>query len=60
MREHSYSLLNHMLAQKMKQTELLERIARKRMMPIQPMADAESEDSNLQPLTSMGGTRIHG
>lgn len=60
MSEHSYHLLNHVLSQKMKQTELLERIARQQTMPIQAMADAESKDPNLQPLNSMAGTRVYG
>jgi hypothetical protein len=55
MNEHSNSLLSQILAEQIKQTALLERMADQQLMLIQAMAD-EPEDADALPMTYMDGT----
>lgn len=55
MNEHSNSLLSQILAEQIKQTALLERMAEQQVMLIQAMAD-EPEDPDALPMTYMDGT----
>ncbi|WP_237881840.1 hypothetical protein [Pseudomonas sp. PGPR40] len=50
------SLLEQMLIEQRKQTELLTQIANNQIVLIQAMAETEPEDSDAQPLTYMDGT----
>ncbi|NBA95518.1 hypothetical protein [Pseudomonas sp. R5(2019)] len=56
MNEHANSLLESMLAEQVKQTELLQQIASNQVLLIQALAESEPEDPEAQPLTYMDGT----
>lgn len=61
MSEHATSLLEQMLAEQVKQTELLQQIARNQVVLIQALAEEQvDQDPDAQPMTYMDGTPIHG
>ncbi|MCF5709590.1 hypothetical protein GIV19_20225 [Pseudomonas syringae] len=63
MTEHSNSLLSQILAEQMKQTQLLQnqtdllqRMAEQQVMLIDALADSDPEDPDAAPLTYLDGT----
>ncbi|PBP76137.1 hypothetical protein CCL15_01945 [Pseudomonas syringae] len=63
MNEHSNSLLSQILAEQMKQTELLQsqtellqRMAEQQMLLIDALSEEEPEDPDTQPRTYLDGT----
>lgn len=57
MSEQVVSLLSQMLAEQVKQTQILERMAEQQLMLIQAMAE-ETEDPDDQPLRYMDGSLV--
>ncbi len=67
MNEHSNSLLSQILAEQMKQTQLLQsqtdllqRMAEQQLTLIDALADSEPEDPDAEPTHYMDGTLIPG
>ncbi|WP_460384637.1 hypothetical protein [Pseudomonas amygdali] len=56
MNEHSNSLLSQILAEQMKQTQLLQRMAEQQALLIDALSEEEPEDPDAQPLTYLDGT----
>lgn len=56
MSEHATSLLEQMLIEQQKQTELLKQIANNQMVLIQALAEDQGEDHDAMPLTYMDGS----
>lgn len=56
MNEHSNSLLSQILAEQIKQTALLERMAEQQLMLINALASDEQDDPDHEPTTYMDGT----
>ncbi|MEJ8867263.1 hypothetical protein [Pseudomonas jessenii] len=56
MSEPATSLLEQMLIEQQKQTELLRQIANNQMVLIQALAEDQGEDSDTLPLTYMDGS----
>lgn len=56
MNEHSNSLLSQILAQQMKQYELLQRMAEQQTLLIDALSEEEPEDPDSQPRTYLDGT----
>ncbi|WP_346400754.1 hypothetical protein [Pseudomonas syringae] len=56
MNEHSNSLLSQILAEQMKQYELLQRMAEQQTLLIDALSEEEPEDPDTQPLTYLDGT----
>ncbi|RMR06601.1 hypothetical protein [Pseudomonas syringae group genomosp. 7] len=60
MNEHSNSLLSLILAEQMKQTELLRLMTEQQMMLINALSEEEQADPEAEPTTYMDGTPILG
>ncbi|WP_317002363.1 hypothetical protein RYH72_003034 [Pseudomonas syringae pv. actinidiae] len=60
MNEHSNSLLSQILAEQVKQTQLLQRMAEQQMLLINALSEEEQDDPDAEPATYMDGTRILG
>jgi hypothetical protein len=56
MSEHATSLLEQMLIEQQRQTELLKQIANNQMVLIQALAEDQGEDHDTMPLTYMDGS----
>ncbi|KTC60177.1 hypothetical protein [Pseudomonas savastanoi] len=56
MNEHSNSLLSQILAEQVKQTQLLQRMAEQQMLLINALSEEEPEDPDAQPDTYLDGT----
>ncbi|KPW36921.1 hypothetical protein ALP45_01784 [Pseudomonas coronafaciens pv. atropurpurea] len=56
MNEHSNSLLSQILAEQVKQTQLLQRMAEQQTLLIDALSEEESEDADTQPRTYLDGT----
>ncbi|KOP52589.1 hypothetical protein OX90_14550 [Pseudomonas coronafaciens pv. porri] len=56
MNEHSNSLLSQILAEQVKQTQLLQRVAEQQALLIDALSEEEPEDPDAQPLTYLDGT----
>ncbi|ARD12838.1 hypothetical protein [Pseudomonas savastanoi] len=56
MNEHSNSLLSQILAEQVKQTQLLQRMAEQQTLLIDALSDEEPEDPDTQPRTYLDGT----
>ncbi|MCQ2992244.1 hypothetical protein NLO72_23890 [Pseudomonas tremae] len=56
MNEHSNSLLSQILAEQVKQTQLLQRMAEQQALLIDALSEEEPEDPDAQPLTYLDGT----
>ncbi|MGF6595185.1 hypothetical protein [Pseudomonas sp. 2835] len=54
------SLLERMLVEQVKQTELLEQIARNQAVLIQALADEQGEDVDEMPTTYLSGAPVYG
>ena len=55
MSEHAVSLLEKMLAEQLKQTQLLEQIATNQVVLIQALGDDQDIDPDERPLTYLSG-----
>ncbi|WP_122501479.1 hypothetical protein [Pseudomonas viridiflava] len=55
MNEHSNSLLSQILAEQMKQTQLIQLMTEQQTLLINALSEEESEDSDAQPLTYLDG-----
>lgn len=55
MSEHATSLLERMLAEQVKQTELLQQIAKNQVVLIQALADEHDADAEELPQTYLSG-----
>ncbi|KPB64261.1 Uncharacterized protein AC510_3492 [Pseudomonas amygdali pv. myricae] len=60
MNEHSNSLLSLILAEQVKQTQLLQRMAEQQMLLINALSEEEQDDPDAEPATYMDGTPILG
>ncbi|MEX5587088.1 hypothetical protein [Pseudomonas urmiensis] len=56
MSEHAISLLEKILAEQQKQTNLLEQIATQNLALIEALAEGDGSDPDSPPLTYMDGT----
>lgn len=56
MNEHSNSLLSQILAEQVKQTQLLQRMAEQQALLIDALSEEEPSDPDAQPLTYLDGT----
>ncbi|PBP71943.1 hypothetical protein CCL21_06790 [Pseudomonas syringae] len=56
MNEHSNSLLSQILAEQLKQTQLLQRMAEQQTLLINALSEEEPEDPDSQPHTYLDGT----
>ncbi|KPB33575.1 hypothetical protein [Pseudomonas amygdali] len=56
MNEHSNSLLSQILAEQVKQTQLLQRMAEQQMLLINALSEEEQDDPDAEPATYMDGT----
>ncbi|AKF51853.1 hypothetical protein PsyrH_15400 [Pseudomonas syringae pv. syringae HS191] len=56
MNEHSNSLLSQILAEQVKQTQLLQRMAEQQMLLINALSEEEPGDPDTQPRTYLDGT----
>ncbi|MCO5364795.1 hypothetical protein [Pseudomonas alliivorans] len=56
MNEHSNSLLSLILAEQLKQTQLLQRMAEQQTLLIDALSEEEPEDPDAQPRTYLDGT----
>ncbi|MEE4632308.1 hypothetical protein V2K98_02090 [Pseudomonas alliivorans] len=56
MNEHSNSLLSQILAEQVKQTQLLQRMAEQQTLLIDALSEEEPEDPDAQPRTYLDGT----
>ncbi|MDU8501016.1 hypothetical protein RYB01_17765 [Pseudomonas syringae] len=56
MNEHSNSLLSQILAEQVKQTQLLQRVAEQQTLLIDTLSEEEPEDPDTQPRTYLDGT----
>ncbi|CAK9889195.1 hypothetical protein [Pseudomonas fluorescens] len=54
------SLLGRMLAEQVKQTELLQQIAKNQVVLIQALADEQDVDVDEIPMTYLSGAPVHG
>ncbi|WP_122437800.1 hypothetical protein [Pseudomonas viridiflava] len=55
MNEHSNSLLSQILAEQMKQTQLLQLMTKQQTLLIDALSEEEPEDPDAQPLTYLDG-----
>ncbi|WP_010226215.1 hypothetical protein [Pseudomonas donghuensis] len=60
MSEHATSLLERMLAEQVKQTELLQRIEKNQVILIQALADEQDVDVDNIPTVYLSGAPVHG
>ncbi|KPY70312.1 hypothetical protein ALP50_01132 [Pseudomonas syringae pv. spinaceae] len=56
MNEHSNSLLSQILAEQMKQTELLRLMTEQQTLLIEALSEDDPQDPDIQPLTYLDGT----
>lgn len=60
MSEHATSLLERMLAEQVKQTELLQQIAKNQVVLIQALADEQDVDVDEISMVYLNGAPVHG
>ncbi|MCV4343248.1 hypothetical protein [Pseudomonas capsici] len=58
MSEHSNSLLSQILAEQVKQTELLQRMTEQQMLLINALSEEEPEDPDAPSLTYLSGAPV--